>query len=246
MAAQPQTQQLRPVRNPAPAQHEINQCRDPRSCTAHKAMKIGSNARRLSRVIGKVKLKQSTPTSVKNQLRHSGDLFGQARHRARRSTMISPEQRPTELLPEQIQFAKNSTRTVCTPSGQVPSVSTRNSPFTVRPFHRYCRTLFTRRHAAPTPTRRYADTIPRPPTWHWPIQSRSKSRQTFSPRRSSAIGSIPLRGSPAERGNRPAHTPGSRGPRRCRSQTQKWILYQVQKPIAGTVASAAPIESIAG
>jgi DNA-binding transcriptional MocR family regulator len=39
-----------------------------------RAIRIGSNARRLNLVIGKVKLKQSTPAKVKSQLCHSTDL----------------------------------------------------------------------------------------------------------------------------------------------------------------------------
>jgi hypothetical protein len=99
-----------------------------------------------------------------------------------------------------------------------------------------------------TPTRRHADTLPLSP--RLPDTSQFSGDPSSGERipagRPSAIRSIPLSGSSAERGDRLAHLPGSRGSRPCRSKAKKRILSQVQKPITGASASTAAIGSFAG
>ena len=156
--------------------------------------------------------------------------------------MFSPLQRPTKLLTRTDTVHQKLDQNSLHLFPSSASVSNANALF--KSSHAHTPTG----QNADTPTRRNADTFPLGPRLPDTRQFSGdpSSGERISAGRPSAIRSIPLSGSSAERGDRLAHLPGSRGSRLGRSKAKKRILSQVQKPITGASASTAAIRSFAG
>src|ERR1700693_1540222 len=116
-----QPHHLSPVGPPAPAQYEVSERRDSRSCAANKRDKDRIKRAHTESRHGKSEAKTEHAKSREEPaLPFRRSVSAPYRVRPSNRQCFHPNNVQQKLKPEQIQFMKKSTRTVCASSPQVP------------------------------------------------------------------------------------------------------------------------------